>query len=1432
MSRPGFLQIFGDYLDEGTKTKLCDGEVTLFKADKAKRSIYVKVNFDNAVSIKILSSVKEQIQQQLNLNSVEIEPCFPAGSFSVRYAKELCEYLRKSNAVLNGFFNDADFLLEGDNLTITLKYGGFNSIINTDFVKRFKSIVKQRFSREIEIEFAGQLEDIEIKNIENIETPQQPKPAKKAKPKKSNTGTVTKQEKPEDGLPVYLSSAKPIMGRQIKEWPIPLKDVTPDMGEVVFWGEIFFIERKPTQNGNWYRIEFLATDYTSSYKVKQYGDQNLLKRMEPLDAGVCVLVRGNIVLDQWEKDYIIKPTDISILDKYIKSDNAPVKRVELHAHTNMSAMDGLIPASNLIRRAYEWGHKAVAITDHGVVQAFPEAMNTVKEIRKSGGEFKVIYGVEAYYANDLIPAVKGKSDMPLSGDFVVFDVETTGLSAKTDRLTEIGAVKISNGKITDWFSTFVNPQMPIPQRIVELTGITDQMVKDAPTESEAVAKFLEFTKGSVLVAHNATFDVSFIHAACERCGYDFKPVYIDTVIMSRALMPDLNKHRLDNVAAALNLGEFNHHRATDDAAILAEIFLRFVEMLQEKTSCKTVGEINTALTGGDVKKLNKYHMVILVKNQTGLKNLYKLISHSHLHNFYKKPIITKSMLLQHREGLIIGSACESGEVFRAVSSGYSWDDLLEIAKFYDYLEIQPIGNNEFLIRSDVVKDKQQLIEINKTILKLGDELNIPVVATGDVHFLNERDEVLRRILMAGQGYKDADSQPPLYFKTTEEMLADFEYLGDRAHEVVVENTNKIADMIEDVKPIPDGNYPPSIEGADELLRETAIRRAKEIYGDPLPEIVEKRLEKELNSIIKHGFAVMYVIAQKLVEDSETNGYLVGSRGSVGSSFVATMAGISEVNPMVPHYVCPNCKYSEFFEDGSIGSGFDLPEKSCPKCGTPLNRDGHDIPFETFLGFDGDKVPDIDLNFSGEYQLKAHQFTETLFGPSNCFKAGTISTVAEKTAFGFVKKYAAEKGIHINKAECERLATELYKAKVKRTTGQHPGGMVVVPQGYEVYDFCPVQYPADDTSSNTITTHFDFHSIHDTILKLDILGHDVPTIYKYLEEYTGIPVKEVPMSDPDVMSLFTSTKALGVEPEEIYSQTGTYSLPEVGTNFVREMLIETKPKNFSDLLQVSGLSHGTDVWIGNAQELIRNGVCTISDVIGTRDSIMTYLMHKGVEAKTAFNIMEIVRKGKAPKLLTEELQEVMRQHGVPEWYIESCMKIKYMFPKAHAAAYMISTLRLGWYKVHRPVEYYSAYFSVRGEDVEIRTVLGGRAAVKKRINEILAKGKEATAKEQAVLSNLLIFNEAMARGIEFLPVDLKKSHAYKYLVEDGKIRVPFGSLNGVGENAAIALQEAAGKNFLSKEELQMATGLPKTVIEALDEVGALDFLPESNQMSFL
>lgn len=1441
-----FGEFFGPFIDtENLPSSVRDGVISSLQIDTKNRIITTEVAFPSLVERRMLYDLENHIasNKALMVSKACIRPKFPSECFSVDYYPNLVLELKRRERSINGSLTDSTARLENDKLIVTLTHGGYDLLCARHVDRTLSKLIYEEFGLTLNIEFDGTLtidsdnpiyiakiekqqetlkREAVIKEVENYEASMNHK-------KISKTISVRNEE---TLLPCIVpESMRELYGRMPKQKPIPISKVTQDIGSATVWGEIFSIDEKLTRDQQRKIISINITDYTSSITLKIIEMVSQCKALDTLSTGMSIVVQGEVEYDKYDHEIVLRPRGICTVEQIKVVDNAETKRVELHLHTNMSSMDGVNSAGDLIKRAADWGQMAIAITDHGVAQAFPDAMNAANELKKKGKNIKVIYGLEAYFVNDMVLAVKGESSKPLNDEFIAFDIETTGLSPNRDRITEIGAVRIKNGEIVESFDTFVDPQMPIPPKITELTGITDEMVSSAPSEKEAIEAFYRFCgEDAVLIAHNAEFDTSFIRVASQRNGMDFTYTYIDTVPMCRSLLKDIKNCKLDTVAKYLKLDPFNHHRASDDATVLGQIFVQLIARLQDDTQAKTVMDINTSLAGDDPKKLKSYHQIILVKNKVGLKNLYKLISKAHLDYFYRNPRIPKSELIKHREGLLIGSACEAGELYRAICNAQPWETLCEIADFYDYLEIQPIGNNRFMIRDGMVPDEEKLREFNRTIIKLGEKLHKPVVATCDVHFMDPKDGDYRKILMAGQGYSDTDMQAPLYMRTTEEMLEEFSYLGkEKAYEVVVKNTNLISDMIEEITPIPPGTFPPFIEGAEEQLTTITWTRAKEIYGDPLPEIVQKRLERELDSITKHGFSILYMTAQKLVADSVAHGYLVGSRGSVGSSFVASMSGISEVNPLEPHYVCPKCKHSEFITDGSYGSGFDLPPKNCPVCGTEYNRDGHTIPFETFLGFDGDKTPDIDLNFSGEYQSSAHRYTETLFGKDNVFKAGTIATVADKTALGFVKKYAEERGIVMHRAEELRLAMGC--TGIKRTTGQHPGGMVVVPRGMEVYDFCPVQHPANDQNSDNITTHFDFHSIHDTICKLDELGHDVPTIYRYLEDYTGIPVMNVSMSDPEVMSLFTSTEALGVKPEDIDSQTGTFSLPEVGTSFVRQMLIDSQPKTFSDLLQVSGLSHGTDVWLGNAQDLIKNGTCTISEVIGTRDSIMTYLLQKGLEPKMAFKIMEITRKGKAKKLLTEEHINAMKEHGVPQWYIDSCMKIKYMFPKAHAAAYMISTLRLGWYKVHRPVEYYAAYFTVRGEDFDGLTVIQGREAVRRRMNEISMKGKEASAKEEAAYATFQIINEMLARGIEVLPIDLYKSDARKFLVEDGKIRLPFSSLPGVGEAAANSLAEAgkAGE-YLSVDDLQNRAKVSKSVIEILAAAGALKGLPESSQMT--
>ncbi len=1434
--------ILGGLLPEQLPEGMADGQILYIELDREQKKMELTASFARVIPRGELAKAGRELAQNAALESCRIFPRYLPTLFSPETVlPDLVDVLKERGVLVNGFFDDAALSLEGEQLTVELRHGGGQMLAERNCAGEIAAYLKEHYGLHVAVSLAGKLSLDEAEQQQVMESAPPPPPVAApvalAGEKRAAGGDKKKIRFDLTGLPFVEDSLAVVTGRIITEKPGRLDEVNVESGRVVVWGDIFEKSARETRDGKRviYNINF--TDYTSSNTLKIIIEKEKSAPIEKLQVGQTLLVRGDVNLDKYDNELAIRPMDINTVEKPGRTDDAPVKRVELHLHTNMSAMDGMTPADVLVKRAAAFGHRAVAITDHGVAQAFPDAMNACEKINKGRGEgeepFKVIYGVEGYLVNDMIACVSGEREAGFDGEFIVFDIETTGLSAENDRITEIGAIRLRGREVVEEFDIFVNPGRPIPPNITELTGITDEMVANAPEEGEALRQFYEFCGGdnALLVAHNASFDTSFIQAAAARQKMEYHFTSIDTLAIARSLYPELKRFKLDMVAKHLKLPEFNHHRACDDSRILALILLKMFEKMEKELELAGVQDINVKLAGGDYKSLRSYHIILLVQNKAGLKNLYRLISDAHVEHFYKRPRLLKSLLMKYREGLIVGSACEQGELYQAVLQGRQWGDLCDIAKFYDYLEIQPLGNNAFMVRNGTVKDDYALRQHNKTIIRLGQTLNLPVVATGDVHFMDPGDAVFRAILMAGQGFSDADQQAPLYFRTTEEMLKEFDYLGEKlAYQVVVEAPNLIADRVEAVRPIPKGTYPPSIAGSDEDLQRITWERAKALYGDPVPELVAKRLDKELTSIVKHGFSVLYMIAQKLVAESERNGYLVGSRGSVGSSFVASMAGISEVNPLPPHYVCPQCKYSEFFTDGSVGSGFDLPAKKCPDCGTDLSRDGHDIPFETFLGFDGDKSPDIDLNFSGEYQAQAHRYTEDLFGRDHVFKAGTISTVASKTAYGYVKNYLNERGRIVHRAEENRLTIGC--TGVKRTTGQHPGGMVVVPGEFDVYDFTPIQHPADSKESGILTTHFDFHSLHDTILKLDNLGHDVPTMYKYLEDMTGIPVMEVSMSDEKVMSLFTSPDALGVTEEDIDSKTGTFGLPEMGTPFVRQMLLDAQPKTFADLLQISGLSHGTDVWLGNAQDLIKAGTCTISEVIGTRDSIMIYLMQKGLEPKMAFKIMEITRKGNAAKLFTEEHYSAMREHNVPEWYIESCLKIKYMFPKAHAAAYIIAAIRLGWYKVYKPLEFYATYFTVRGGDFDAEAAVKGKAFATRRMLDLKAKGNERSVKEEDAYGSLQVLVEALCRGIEFLPVDLYRSKATRYEPEEGKIRIPFAALKGLGGAAATTLEEAGRQgDYISVDDIGVRAGVGKGVLEMLETSGALEGLPKTSQITF-
>jgi len=1315
--------------------------------------------------------------------------------------------------------------------TIICRRCGISVHIDTDFIKAKASKYKKNADHQLDMEvhsivsrtLSGQEASEEKKQEEKneIETPK----------KEFKKGGFKKREysaKKSDNPDVFY-------GRDFEEEAVAIDTIQGEVGEVVVRGQIMSIDVRELKNGEKSIVKIVFTDFTDSIAAKIFiKNEQKDELLEHLVKGSFIKIKGVTTMDKFDNEiglsFLVgmkKIPDFTVA----RLDNSVEKRVELHCHTKMSDMDGVSDVKDIIKRAKAWGHKAIAITDHGDVQAFPDANHTISP----DDDFKVIYGVEAYLVDDLKDIITNSKNQSFKDTYVVFDLETTGFSPNTNKIIEIGAVKIENGIITDRFSEFVNPKVPIPYRIEELTGIRDDMVVDAPIIEQVLPKFMKFCDGCVMIAHNAEFDMSFIRKNCKDLELPCEYTVGDTVAMARMLLPELHRFKLDTVARALKISLENHHRAVDDAECTAHIFLRFIEMLEVR-GVESLDELNHLGTADvdTIKKLPTHHAIILAKNELGRVNLYRLISDSHMTYYAKRPRIPKSQYLKYKEGLCIGSACEAGELYQAVLQGRPDEEIARLVNFYDYLEIQPLGNNMFMLESDKVplETIEELQDINRRICKLGEEFQKPVVATCDVHFLDPQDEVYRRIIMAGKGFKDSDDQAPLYLRTTEEMLREFQYLGsDKAEEVVITNPSKIAAMCERIEPVRPDKCPPVIENSDQMLRDICYHKAYEMYGKDLPEIVYERLERELNSIISNGYAVMYIIAQKLVWKSNEDGYLVGSRGSVGSSFVATMSGITEVNPLRPHYYCKKCHYSDFDSEEVMKyvgrSGCDMPDKNCPNCGEPLVKDGFDIPFETFLGFKGNKEPDIDLNFSGDYQGKAHRYTEVIFGEGQTFRAGTIGALADKTAFGYVKNYYEERGIHKRNCEIDRIVQGC--VGVRRTTGQHPGGIVVLPMGEEIYSFTPIQHPANDMTTDIITTHFDYHSIDHNLLKLDILGHDDPTMIRMLEDLTGIDAQKIPLDDPTVMTLFRDTSALGIDSEDISGcPLGSLGIPEFGTDFVIQMLIDTKPQSFSDLIRISGLSHGTDVWLGNAQTLIENGDATISTAICTRDDIMIYLIGMGIESELAFTIMEAVRKGKG---LKDEWITEMKAHDVPDWYIWSCQKIKYMFPKAHAAAYVMMAWRIAYCKVFYPLAYYTAFFSIRATSFNYELMCQGKEKLNYFMKDYEKRKDILSKKEQDTYKDMRIVQEMYARGYEFWPLDIYTAKARDFQIIDGKMMPSFSTIEGLGDKAAEAIEDAAKKGkFLSKDDFRQRTKVSKTVIDLMSDLRLLEDLPESNQLS--
>ena len=1466
-------EVFKDY---NGKNEILDAEIENVNLYKKTNKLQVKVVSKNRITLDDIEDFEKYLVERFKVNGAILDISYDE---SIEIPEEIekdwekiVSYITSKEPMSKALLSTSSVEFDDDKVLVILKMKGTAFLVTQKFDKGLSHLFKNLYNKELEVEFVERIDDaqkaefaskrdeeekkileeqkkkdaeeyLKIQEQKRFEKEQKQLEKKRLEEELKNVEeqmtnanlasleSMVEGEAPQEPIesPLIYGRTVNIKNDLVKIKDIPLSDSTNK--PVLIDGEILAgtMDEKEIKNEK-VILSFNLFDGTSTIPVKIFVEKEKLGDIKGgLKDAKGIKVEGNAKYSTFSRSVEVIGNTIlksNGLVKVKREDKSEEKRVELHMHTQMSQMDGITPCADLLKRAASWGWNACAITDHGVVQSFPDAYH----FQESNPDFKVLYGIEAYFVPDKDPCVFNSNAQSIDSTYCVFDLETTGISHITEKITEVGIIKIKNGEIIDTFECFVNPEKPIPQEVVEVTHITDDMVKDAETIDKVMPKILEFFGDSILVAHNADFDIGFLKYNCEKLGLELNNTYIDTLRLAKAIFPEFTRYKLGIIAEKLNIKVDVAHRALDDVKTLVQVFNVMIDKAKDNEA-KTIDDFDIVFKA-DFKKLPSYHMVILAKNYVGLKNLYKLISISHLHYFYKKPRILKSILDKYREGLIVGSACEMGELYQAILNERDEESIEEIANYYDYLEIQPRGNNENLIREAMVENMDSILEINKRIVALGDKLGKPVVATCDVHFMDPSDEIYRRILQAGQKYDDADMQAPLYLRTTEEMLEEFSYLGEeKAREVVITNTNLVASMIEKISPISPEKCPPHIPGCEQTIRDIAYQKAHDLYGDPLPEIVQQRLDKELDSIINNGFSVMYIIAQKLVWKSNEDGYIVGSRGSVGSSFVANMTGITEVNSLQPHYRCPNCKFSDFSDFG-VQNGFDLPDRKCPKCGADLAKDGMDIPFETFLGFNGDKEPDIDLNFSGEYQAKAHRYTEVIFGKGTTFKAGTVGTIADKTAFGYVKNYFEERQIPVSNEEIARLSVGC--TGVKRTTGQHPGGIIVVPKGREIYEFTPVQHPADDPNSDIITTHFDYHSIDQNLLKLDILGHDDPTMIRMLQDLTGIDPTKVPLDDKETMSIFRSTEALGVTPEQINSEVGSYGVPEFGTKFVRGMLVDTKPTTFDELIRISGLSHGTDVWLNNAQDLVLNGTVTLKDAICCRDDIMIYLINKGLPSNASFKIMEAVRKGKVAKGKEpkwEEYQKLMRENDVPEWYINSCKKIKYMFPKAHAAAYVTNAFRIAWFKVHMPKAYYTAYFSIRADEFDSDCMIYGVDKVIAKMKEIDEQGNSATAKDKNMYSILELVREMYERGINFLPIDLYKSHATKFIMEDDGIRPPLNSIPGLGDVAAEGIYKARLEEaFESIEDMQQRSKIGKSVTDLLDKAGCLKGMTQSNQLS--